>query len=134
MDGGLSLRARLLAGLAAVVVVLVGAAFAVTSLIRGHLLDQVDANLERAIGEGGNERPGANGPQASRYYEATWVTTGCQQLLVRPYGDHRPELTLETVTESARTREPFTVDSVGGSPTEWRALAMAGRNGVRVVA
>ena len=137
MSGGLSLRARLLAGLAAVVVVLIAAAFAVTSLIRNHLLDQVDDNLELAVGDsGGNgQRPGASGPPASRYYEAVWLTTDDQQtIVVRPYGDNRPDLTLAQVADSARVHEPFTVGSVDGSSTEWRALATRGQRGLRVVA
>ena len=49
MTGGLSLRARLLAGLGVVVVLLVVVAASVISLTRRHLVSQVDERLEQAV-------------------------------------------------------------------------------------
>ena len=49
MIGGLSLRARLLAGLGFGVVLLVLVALSVTSLTRRHLMDQVDERLDAAV-------------------------------------------------------------------------------------
>jgi two-component system OmpR family sensor kinase len=49
MTGGLSLRARLLAGLGVVIVLLVVVAASVISLTRRHLVSQVDERLEQAV-------------------------------------------------------------------------------------
>ena len=64
---GLSLRTRLLAGMAVVAVVLVAVALLVTTTTSGHLVDQVDDRLERRpAATSGRGRPAAPTPAAAR--------------------------------------------------------------------
>ena len=54
----MSLRSRLLAGMAVVAVVLIAAAFVITSTTRAYLVDQVDSTLEAANSTLRNTPPG----------------------------------------------------------------------------
>jgi two-component system, OmpR family, sensor kinase len=131
-----TLRARLVLGMAVIAAVLVAAGLFVSRTIEGHLVDQVDARLR------------ATGPVvfvAARDSATGLVTTDCQ-------GDDRPsplfaallqndgslcvlavpnlsgtpapypDVNVEQIAAATESGEPFTIDAVGGGQ-RYRAMA-----------
>ncbi len=154
----MSLTSRLLAGMAVVVVVLVATAAVVTRTTRDHLMDQVDEQLERALGPGGpwssgpprGARPGDGRPQdgrdgqgrgveqLNRYFVATVDDDGDVDVLATPRlsgaeGDPVPEFTAAQARAAAADDRAFsTTAEPGGEP--FRLLAReVGRNDTVVV-
>jgi two-component system OmpR family sensor kinase len=89
----MSLRARLLAGMAVVAVVLIGASVVITRVTRSYLLDQLDAQLVNAggprafDGEGSpppDFEPSGTGVPLSPVFIAAVDTAGEVQVLARP--------------------------------------------------
>jgi two-component system OmpR family sensor kinase len=130
----MSLRARLLVGMAVIGIVLAVVAIAVARTTEAHLIDQVDAELRDAPlrlgsgpGPGGPNRPGS-GPGDYSSYFVGYVDDGEVVTLATPtLTDDElplPTLTAEQVETSAARHEPFTVGS-DGSDLRYRAL---GRN------
>jgi len=130
--GGLSLRSRLLAGVAAVVVVLVAVAIAVTTLIRDHLVDQIDDSLVAATASRRADGPGPR-PRVAKYYEGIWQA-GTYLVVVQAYGGTQPDVGLEQALRAAASHSPFTVGSADGASTRWRVLARSTNDGVYIVA
>src|SRR5215467_11240853 len=97
----MSLRARLLAGMALVAIVLAIAAFAVTTTTERHLVDQVDAQRLSAayVGVVGND-----GSVQS-------VLTPNLSETIPPL----PDIDAQTALDKAGTNKPFTVGSVDSS-------------------
>ena len=137
---GLSLRARVLAGMAAVAIVLLVAAVVVTATTRAHLVDQVDDRLaaaarperddlgprppptgrsRRAPGRRlrGGDRPGRRAGHDLRA-QRQWA-----ELAV-------PEIDAEQAAEAAATREPFTAGAVADPDLRYRVLARTGSDGL----
>lgn len=142
--GALSLRARLLAGLAAVAVVLASVAWAITATTRTHLVEQVDDQLvaasdpdrdgrlgdrsgfldrERARGEA----PPAPDPteRFGTIFEGLVRQGGGLEILFEPNLPGQdfspPDLDWERVVE--RTGTPFTADAIDGG-VRYRVLAL----------
>ena len=129
----MSLRSRLLAGMAVVVIVLLATATVVTRTTRDHLTDQVDQQLERAVGPGSpwragppgsNLRPGTGPPsegrgfeQLNEYYFATVGGDGAVEVLATPRlsgadVDATPVFTVEQARDAADDGDAaFTVGS-----------------------
>lgn len=145
----LSLRARLLAGLAIVAVVLVAVAWTITTTTRAHLIDQVDSQLVAAVDPirdgrfGGPGAPIGLPPQSngsgelparperlSSMYEGFvtpdrgLITFFEPNLPGQEYSS--PDVDWDTV--AAAPDEPFTVGSVDGD-VEYRVLAVTGAEG-----
>ena len=137
----MSVRSRLLASMAVVAIVLIGAAALVTSTTRSALLDRADAQLTSA-GPPLGDRPfdgdstGGGPPHFSNLYVATVSTTGVVTTYFTPdFADKgRPlpkisrQVALAAVT--AQHRQPFTVGSTSGSG-KWRVIASDGQGGSR---
>ncbi|HEY5011593.1 MAG TPA: histidine kinase dimerization/phospho-acceptor domain-containing protein, partial [Acidimicrobiia bacterium] len=132
----MSVRSRLLASMAVVAIVLIGAAVLVTSTTRSALLDRADAQLTSA-GVPLGDRPfdsdsGAGPPHFSNLYVATVSTTGVVTTYFTPdfadKGRPLPKIS-RTVALAAVTSthpQPFTVGSVSGSG-KWRMVAVDGQ-------
>jgi len=141
---GLSLRARLLAGLGAVVLALVVVAFFVTSTTEAYLVDQVDDRLRAAEespwrdGRGGpavGQGPGADEAfrrPPSDYYVATVGADGTLEPILadRISGDAppAPDIDLATATRAAATGRAFTVDAVDAAG-RYRVVVAPDRTG-----
>ena len=137
----MSLRARLLVGLALVAVVLAGVAVAVTRATESHLVNQVDAQLQAAgpprvfDGFGDEGFPdGGRGPdrrfeRPSDLYQGVVDGQGTLHTLSTPNLSQTslplPELSVEKCQEAAADREPFTV-TADGSDVRYRVLAQSG--------
>lgn len=129
MSGGLSLRTRVLAGMAAVVVTLVAVAFAVTSLTRQHLTDQLDANLRRAAAApgpvwdvDGRQEPRLR-PRIADYIEGR-CNDGSFTWTYRPThasGDRLPDIDCVTLADMVSSGAIRTLEGDGGRA--WRAMA-----------
>jgi two-component system, OmpR family, sensor kinase len=138
-----SLRARVIAGMCLVAVVLGVAAFVVTRTTEAHLVDQVDAQLEAVPPRFGDGSPG--GPDAaggsgsgaaggeegegpfSTIYVATVADDGTVQSQLTPnLTDETPPLPEidgeDALAAAASGARPFTVGS-DGSDVRYRALA-----------
>ena len=109
----MSLRARLVAGMVVVSVVLVAAAVIIARTTESNLVDRVDEQLASVP-------PGqiafATGP--SQLYGAVvrhGVVHGLLQPTVGAVGAGTPAITVAEAVRGVRTHRPFTVDSVGGS-------------------
>ncbi len=148
--GPLSLRARLLAGLAAVAIVLVAAAWAIAATTRSLLTDQLDDQLVAAAdpARGGRlapgqtpagARPGASDPPAdaperlSPLFEGFLAEDGRLEALFEP---NLPGLEItapdvDWVTASASAGQPFTVESIGGE-TSYRVLTRPAEAGFAI--
>jgi len=148
----MSLTSRLLAGMAVVVVVLVATATVVTRTTRDHLMEQVDQQLERAVGPGG---PWAGGPprglrpddgqrfggrgveQLNSYFIATVGDDGAVDVLATPRlsgsgDDAAPVFDARQARASAADDTPFDADTDDGE--SFRLLAReVGRSGAVVV-
>jgi two-component system OmpR family sensor kinase len=139
----LSLRARLLAGLGAVVVALVVVAFVVTSTTRAYLVGQLDERLLMSadrFGDGrrpdpggggfpaGGELPGVDRPAPPDFYAATLLPDGT----VVVHADEGlsgealppPDVDVATAEDHARSGDPFTAGSVD-SDVRYRVRATA---------
>ena len=113
----MSLRARVLAGLVVIAVVLVAVMAVITRTTRVNLLRQVDSQLEQAVGpirriEFGPRRP-ARDPLSSVYVAV--ITNGQVRTRVAPSlrGEAvpLPRFSAARVIDAASTGEPFTVGS-----------------------
>jgi two-component system OmpR family sensor kinase len=122
-----SLRARVLAGVALIAVVLGVVMVFITATTRANLLGQVDAQLTSAIGPvrgfdpGRGRRPPPGGPGADRRLTSLYVgyvDGAAVSTVVTPNlrGDDvpLPAIAAARATAAARTRESFTVGSEGG--------------------
>jgi two-component system OmpR family sensor kinase len=127
----MTLRARLLTGMAAIAVVLAIAAVFITRTTERHLVDQVDAQLERAE----VDRPGP-GPRGGEHLSSVFVggfdsETHALVTIQQPNlaGDQLPlpGITFEQALASRDADRPFTVDG-------YRALARDDRFGLLVFA
>jgi len=141
-----SLRARVLAGIAVVGVVLVLVLVAITRTTEDKLLRQVDQQLADALGSGrrfdlpfgGPVPPVGDDPRRLTSFYVAWVRDGdVQTLLVPNVGDDEPLplIDADEAVAAARSGRPFTVGSDQGD-LRFRARATsAGRfDGVLVVA
>jgi two-component system OmpR family sensor kinase len=142
----MSLRARLLAGMAVVSFVLVAAAYIVARTTQSNLVDRVDQQLVQArtqlppgsaFGETAPSGGGTTafvGPTSVYGYR---VVGGDLALLVRPNiptaDSGAPVLSVAQVVAGARSATPFTVASDSGSG-RYRVLAMRSPAGIDVVA
>jgi two-component system, OmpR family, sensor kinase len=133
--GGLSLRARLLAGVFVVAVVLAVVAVVTTTTTRAHLLDQVDSRLESARARdrgfegfepGSRDNPAARPPPepVSDFYEAVILVDGRIEPLFEPSLDQdlgEPRLDVDEARAAAAQGYPYTVGSTGGGSFRVRA-------------
>ena len=132
----MSLRSRLLAGMALVAIVLVGAATVITSTAHSALVDRVDAQLTAASisprggvgpGEGNGGAPGSVS-YFTNFYVGSVGSTGHVSTVNSPeYGDTGlplPKFSAQVAVAatSATPKKPFTVGRVNGSG-QWRVLA-----------
>jgi two-component system OmpR family sensor kinase len=144
-----SLRARVLAGLALVAVVMVTAAVLVTRTTEAHLVDQVDAQLVDARAQAGRfdlgrvggglpgPRPDDGGPHLSTLYVAYIAPGGVTVALSRPdlRGDEAPTPSIDAdrARQASHDGDPFTAGSTA-SDGRYRVLATAApRTGGTVV-
>jgi two-component system, OmpR family, sensor kinase len=140
----MSLRSRLLAGMAVVAIVLIGAALVITSTTHSALVDRVDAQLASASisprgGFGGpGDRESAVPGSASyftNFYVGAATSTGHVSTVNSPeYGDTGlplPKFSAKTALAAmaATPKRPFTVGSVKGSG-QWRVLATYANTGI----
>lgn len=132
MTGGLSLRTRVLAGMGAVVITLVVVAFAITSLTRQHLTDQVDDNLRQAVNTAGRPHPDDDLPaapdppfqQLSNFIEGWCNERGSfQWLSYSPLVDAEtlPNVECSELGEMVADARPRTLRADDGR--RWRAIA-----------
>jgi two-component system OmpR family sensor kinase len=130
----MSLRARVLVGMAVVAVVLVAVAVAITHATRAHLVDQLDAQLEAAgvpfrLGGGlavaGS--PQSDGPERpSTFYVGVLGDDGTLRIVFGPnLGDDAPlpVVDLREVAAAAADGEPFTTASTAAG-VRYRARAL----------
>ena len=125
----MSLRARVLAGVAVVALVLVVSAVVIARLTQANLIQQVDVQLERATGPVGRLlRPppeGSSEPRLSSLYVGK-VTDGRVETLVAPNLSGNtvalPRIDVDAATKGAVTGAAFTVGS-DGSSLRYRVLA-----------
>src|SRR5256885_3282248 len=81
----MSVRSRLLAGMAVVAIVLVGGAFFITRTARGSLIDRVDAQLESAhIEPHGFDGGPDGGPDFNNFYVGSVGATGKVTMILKP--------------------------------------------------
>jgi two-component system OmpR family sensor kinase len=134
----MTLRARLLVGMAVVALVLAGASVAITRTTEDHLVRQVDEQLvtsgprfERVDGPGGSEDPGGR-DELSTLYVGVVDRTGQLRTVLRPNLLHDdpplPALTAGDVLH-ATPGQPFTVGSID-SATRYRVVADRDPRGV----
>jgi two-component system, OmpR family, sensor kinase len=133
----MSLRARLLAGMALVAFVLVATAIVIARTTEAHLIDQVDEQLTSASGPGRFQpgsgdpldpsNPGGNTPfppqgdleesRLSSIYLGQVTEDGTVTTLLVPNltdpDPPLPQITWSAAQEGAQTGRPFTVDGVG---------------------
>ena len=129
----LSLRARVLAGMALVVVALVVVAVIVTATTRSHLVDQVDDRLAAAgdHDRGGDERAAARRRRASTATACRTSTRACSRPTASWTRSSR-RTSATTTTSRRRTStpsrrppraaagEPFTIGAVGDDGLRYR--------------
>ena len=148
----LSLRARVLAGMALVVIALVVVGVIVTTATRVHLIDQVDNRL--AATEGRGDHPGSYdttgepadaepdsgyGDRLSEIYEGVLHPDGRLVTIYAPnYGGDDvavPDVDVEQVADAAESKQHFTTGAVDDDGTRYRVCAFVGPNGTyRIVA
>jgi len=147
MTGGLSLRARLLAGLGFVVVLLVLVAVSVTSLTRRHLVDQVDERLAAAVQSRAvlaGSRPTAEiadgaGPDGAfrgpliEFWEGYFTVRGELREQWRPnFGrssEYSPDLGADEALAAMRSGSARTVASTEPGGHRWRAVVVQAASG-----
>ena len=137
---GLSLRARLLAGMVFVVGALVAVALAVTALTRSHLTDQVDSQLAAAA-ETRRESPGrwpagADTGRLSNFYEARVTPNYLVEHDVGPsfHDREKPAISGDDILESLDAGEPVTVGSRAGAGGRWRMQTVQSSGSLSVIA
>ena len=149
----LSLRARVLAGMALVVIALVVVGVTVITATRAHLIDQVDNRLAategRATGHpGSDDTTGAPedvppdsgyGDRLSEIYEGVLYPDGRLVTIYAPnYGGDDvavPDVDVEQVADAAETKQHFTTGAVDDDGSRYRVCAFVGPNGTyRIVA
>jgi two-component system OmpR family sensor kinase len=127
----MSLRSRLLAGMAVVAVVLIGGALVITRTARASLVDRVDEQLTSAHVETGGRfgaDPAGNTPFPNTFYAGAVDATGHVTTVLRPNlaDATRPLPKFSTKTALAAVTathpRPFTVGSVSGKG-QWRVIA-----------
>jgi two-component system OmpR family sensor kinase len=135
----MSLRARLLVGMAVVGVVLVVAGFVITRTTESYLIARVDEQLvaaqsnvrggrfDHGRGPGGPENPGG---EPAAFETALYVGTvedGVVSFEASPFYTNgaapHPAVTADQAIRSASTGQPFTVGSAPPSDTRYRVLA-----------
>ena len=130
----LSLRARLLTGMAVVVVALAIVAFIVTASTRSYLVDQVDAQLDAAptgfFRDGGSPAPPGDGrPEGAPPDRPSNIYTGIfvDGVLVTQFGtDLRgeaqaaPDLDVTAAAAAAASGATMTVGAVGDADLQYR--------------
>lgn len=148
----MSLRARVVAAMALVALVLAGAAAVVAATAQRYLVAQVDAQLiasDVGVRPGGAGRPGpgGHGPRPDRpllpgaqvgsYYVATLDGTGTPQTIATPdpedlgvsdgqgARDPLPAVTADDLRRAAATRRPITVTN-GDGDVRYRMLLRSG--------
>ncbi len=134
----MSLRTRLLAGMAVVAVVLVGASVVITRTTRGYLVQRVDAQLQAAVGgfqgpggdrfENGGPDGGPNPNHLTNLYVGTIATDGSLSTFLLPdYGGSSatPKVAATKLKQAATAAnpKPFTTGSSKGSG-EWRVVVV----------
>ena len=129
----MSLRARLLTGMAVIAVVLVAAGVFIARTTERHLVDQVDAQLERAdIPRSPRSGPG-NERFSSLYVgyfdENDQLVTYLEPRLSGAVS--RPDIPAERAHEAEETHRAFTVSGESGG--RFRVLALPDRSGLTVV-
>jgi two-component system OmpR family sensor kinase len=125
----MSLRSRLLAGMAVVAVVLIGGALFITSTARTALIDRVDEQLTSAHVETGRFGPGPGGRPAGPniFYTGTVDATGKVTTVLTPNlvdaGRPLPKIPAKTALAAVTSNDPhpFTVGSVSGTG-QWRVI------------
>ncbi len=140
----LSLRARLLAGVAVVVAVLVLVAITVTATTRSYLIDQVDDRLAAA---GGPDRdqvgprpppPDERGERLGDVYEGVIGADGELRTIFssNPRGDDLPppDIDPDRAADAASTGRPFTAGAEDGGDLRYRVRARASGDGLRITA
>ncbi|HSK25537.1 MAG TPA: HAMP domain-containing sensor histidine kinase [Jiangellales bacterium] len=137
----MSLRARLLAGVAAVALVLVVAGLASTRIVEGYLVGQVDATLANAqLMGGGREGMGhmARTPQAdssSSLYVGSVVGDRVETRIrpgLRAADPALPQVSADQAVAAAGTGEAFTVPS-SDPDVDYRVLVRTVRGDAQVV-
>jgi two-component system, OmpR family, sensor kinase len=141
---GLSLRARLLAGMAVVVAALILVAITVTATTRAYLIDQIDDRLAAA---GGPERDdlGPHGPPAGGQgerlgdlYEGEIGSDGQLRTIFpsNPSGEElpAPDIDPERAASAASTGASFTTGAVGGGDLRYRVRVRAGDDELHITA
>jgi two-component system, OmpR family, sensor kinase len=127
----MSLRSRLLAGMAVVAIMLIGAALVITHTTRTSLVDRVDAQLTPSHVDLGDFGGGPGRPAfPNTFWAGTVSSAGKVTTILTPnVGDSTPSLpkvpaktALAAVTATASPPHPFTVGSVNGKG-EWRVIA-----------
>ncbi|MET0326541.1 MAG: HAMP domain-containing sensor histidine kinase [Ilumatobacteraceae bacterium] len=145
----LSLRARVLAGMAVVVVALAVVAFIVTATTRTYLIDQLDARLAAAGGfdRGGQQPmpeppPGGFDPTGppNRPSDVYLGVIGAGGRLVTYFGDDLsgeeravPDVDADQAAAGVASDEPFTAGAVGDDDLRYRVRARAGDDGDVVI-
>jgi len=148
-----TLRSRLLVGMAVVALVLVAAAVGIARAAQSYLVGRVDAQLVDAAppardagffdhdhggpnepgpggGGGGGEEPGGSDtPSFSSLYVGRVEADGTVRTIATPYladADALPEISAEQATAASAHEQPspFTVGTEGSSSTRYRILAM----------
>lgn len=130
---GLSLRARLIAGMVVIVLTFGVVAVVVTTTVRSHLVAQVDSRLVTAGGlrgvPGGGfpDRPPPGAPERlSDVFEGVLHPDGRLETVFAPnFGDELavPELDVEEVLAAAEAGLPFTAGAAGGGGSSYRVQA-----------
>jgi two-component system, OmpR family, sensor kinase len=134
----MSLRARLLVGMALVGLVLVVAAIVITRSTESYLVQRVDAQLAAAQQGGGfDDHGGPFGGPGNTYYFGRLVG-GQVQFDAAPSfaADNAPGPAVDAaqVVESTRTGEPFTVGTDPPSDARYRVLGIRSPRGVTFAA
>ena len=131
----LSLRARVLAGIALVVVALAVAAVIVTTTTRTHLIDQVDGRLATAgapdrFHDGPPRDPPSGYERRSDVYEGRLDDTGEQTTLFPSNlsgGEALPppDVDVAQASEGAESKQPFTAGATGDDDLRYRVRSNA---------
>ena len=138
----MSLRARLVVGLAVVAFVLVGAAVLVSRTTESYLLDRIDAQLQSAPVRTSDDHDSRGGPGPSPFtnlnslYVAEVQDDGSITTLQVPYSTGTevliPKVSAEralAAVNEAGTHHAFTVGTEPSSDTRYRVLAVTGDAG-----
>jgi two-component system, OmpR family, sensor kinase len=141
---GLSLRARVLAGMTAVVIALGIVAFTITVTTRAHLIDQVDDRLaeatrpERDFGPGPRRGPDGPPERLSDLYEGVIGGNGELETIFAPNlsGEQlaAPVIDVARAAEAAESGEPFSTSASGNSDLRYRVRVSSTPNGFHVTA